>query len=306
MFYKKKYDKIIYFLLFLLAIFILMKIVLNVNSKTNEGFNNENIELAFNSPPFKKWVLDQSKKNWFKPNQNEYKIPFKDFGFDTNNNTKFSISFLYTGFKGSGEWRNIFRFTDSENPDSDGGMGDRNPALWVYPDNTNQFHFRFGTNGNSNDGLDSSILIPFGIPVLVTYVMNDNKISCYINDVLVNSGDFNNVYPRSDKTTLYVSSKNYKSDDIRIKNLTFYDGALTDQDIQIIYNKLQGPTLDEMKKVNDKFNQLESKTNDINQNIKSIEGRIPEDLREYIEFKSAQAVKNYEDYKIHSSQPQQY
>jgi len=140
----------------------------------------------------------------------------------------------------SSTWRCVFHFNDGTSRDGY-EKGDRIPAFFIYPDKT-QFHIRFSTDGGGNDGMDSPTIIPMGIPILATLVFNGNNFKFYVNNFLSCSGDFNNIYKRTDKTILYIGEHfdYYGADgNILIKNFTVYDGALTDTDVSNMYNKLE-------------------------------------------------------------------
>jgi hypothetical protein len=73
-------------------------------------------------------------------------------------------------------------------------------------------------------------------------VFDTNNFKLYVNENLSYSGDFNNIYKRTDKSILYIG-EHFDGDGadgkILIKNFTVYDGALSETDVTNMYNKLE-------------------------------------------------------------------
>jgi len=204
-----------------------------------ENFAGSVVAPAFDTPTLKKWTFPDSKNTWYKVKKSPlYK--FSDLGF-TSPNSKMSYSFLYTCLEGVNYWRNIFRFSNRE--DGSDGTDGRNPGLWVFPDYTNRLHFRVGSNENPNDGLNT-IVLPMGTPMLITFVIDENTINFYLNNILAYTGKFNGIKPRNANALFWINDSD-NDGNLYIKNLTFYDGALTQTDVNNIYDKLeegkQGP-----------------------------------------------------------------
>ena len=236
-------KKNIFIILFLiLVIFIILFLfVKNYKSLGIESFIESNTAAAFAIPTLKKWSFTES-DNWYKvkPKDSSYQIPFKDLGF-TMPNSVISISFLFNIVGMSDKWREIFRFNDGTSNDCC-NKGDRVPALFIWPDNTSKLTIAFSTDTDGNEYITAPTILPMTTPVLITLVFNDNNFKLYVNNNLSYSGDFNNIYKRSDKAILYIGDNlgNYGADgNILIKNFTVYDGALTDSDVTNIYNKLE-------------------------------------------------------------------
>jgi len=235
-------------LLLLLAVVILLLLLhflvsyfINRKSVAVEKFMNADTASAFSVPTLKKWSFDES-SSWYKvkPKGSSYQVPFSSMGF-TMPNSVISISFLINIVAGSDRWREVFRFNDNTSNDCC-NKGDRIPAFFVWPDGTTKFHIRFSTDTNGNDGIDSPTLIPMATPVLITLVFDTNNFKLYINENLAYSGDFNNVFSRTDKTVLYIGENfdGYGEDGkVLIKNFTVYDGALSETDVTNMYNKLE-------------------------------------------------------------------
>jgi hypothetical protein len=236
-FNKKNFSFYVLLFLFLLVVLFLLNI-----TNVLENFGGSSDAAAFDVPTLKKWTLPDS-NNWYRLKPNGYIVKFKDLGF-TMPNKKLSIVFLYNDLLGSTSWRNLFRFSDvADRPYQGVDTGERIPSMYVIPDGANKFHIRFGTDSGTNDGYDTNILLPMGVPAFIGLVFDDNTFSLYINNILVWSSGYNNIYPRSDKTTLYIGDNQFPTDgNIYIKNFTLYDGALTQADINKIYDKLEaGP-----------------------------------------------------------------
>jgi hypothetical protein len=236
-------SKYLLFILFL--IIIIVSIFLITYKNILEGFGGSNTAAAFEIPSLKKWVCPDT-KDWFTPKLKSYK--FSDLGFTTPNKVM-SVSFLLCIMRSDVNWREIFRISNKPNGDDIGNGGEgRVPGLWIFPANptnnpqTSQLHFRVATDSGINDGLDSNIFIPMAVPFLITYVINNNNIKLYINNINTSNQDFNNIRQRNSNATLWIADWNGNSN-FFIKNFTLYDGALSQNDVNNIYDKLdQGVT----------------------------------------------------------------
>jgi hypothetical protein len=229
----------------LFLIIILVIIFLMTCKKIIEAFGGSKDSAAFDIPSFKKWSCPDT-KIWYTPKRKSYK--FSDLGFTTPNK-KISASFLLSIIRTDPNWRSIFRISNfPDGRDMDGGGGDgRIPGLWIVPNNstnnpqTNNLHFRVSTDSSPNDGLNTDVYTPMAVPFLITFVINNNNIKCFINNILVSNQDFNNIHSINNNATLWVGDWDGVQNCF-IKNLTFYDGALSQQDVDKIYDKLdEGP-----------------------------------------------------------------
>jgi len=224
---KQKFYIILFFLIFIILFTLIYK------SYNIEGLGTSNDIIAFDRPNLKKWFFPDS-LNWYKlVKSRQYK--FSELGF-TMPNSKLSISFLYTCLEGARRWRNILRFSDNDGG-LDGPPNGRNPGLWVRPEFQNRLHFRVSSNNSSNDGIDT-INLPLGITMLITFVIDLNTIYFYKDNILVSTSNFNGLKPRTDKTSFFVNAGGNHGGKVLIKNLTFYDGALSQTDINNMYDTL--------------------------------------------------------------------
>ena len=230
-------NKLLFLILILLSIVFLFYIFFK--NIIVENFGGSNDYVAFDIPTLKKWSFEES-KNWYTIISGGYRKNFSELGFTTPN-SKLSVLFLFTNLRGTAAWRNIFRFTNTSNDCCN--RGDRVIALFVRPENNNNFHVRFSTDSNGNDGIDTGILFPMGVPILVGLIFDGNTFTMYYNNIMAYNGTFNNIMPRDSTTVLQIADSFYPPDgNIFIKNFTLYDGALTQTDINSIYDKLlQGP-----------------------------------------------------------------
>jgi hypothetical protein len=194
--------------------------------------SNSTSALAFETPALKKWMFETSKNRWYRVVVSSL-FQTSTLGF-TDRNPKFSASFLYTCNSGSTSWRNIFRFSNTTTG-ADGEPEGRVPGLWLNNDNLNRFHFRFPTDTDWNDGIDTND-IPFGEVFLVTFVMDGNTVNYYLNDILTQTQTFSNIRTRQNTGTFFIGD--FDSTGVFIQNLTFYDGALTQTDVNNIYKNL--------------------------------------------------------------------
>lgn len=212
------------------------------NSKI-EKFGSSTDTVAFDRPALTKWMHPASKTNWLKLVDVE-NYRFSDLGFTTPNR-QMSVSFQYMCLEHATYWRNIFRFSNKNNGD-DGDPDGRIPGLWVWPvdtpsrhfkpDKIHRLHFRVGSNSSWNDGVDT-IELAMSTPMLITFVIDGNTVYYYLNNIQIYKGSFNGLKSRNSNAILKLcdSGGNGK---LLIKNLTFYDGVLTQLDINNIFDLL--------------------------------------------------------------------
>jgi hypothetical protein len=215
--FKKKYV----FIIFIIFIFLALLFLLRYNYKYVENFGGTTDSSAFELPNIRRWTFSQSNTNWYRIVQNGPRFNFRDFGF-TLPNSQLTIAFLFTNYRGQGYWRNIFRLTNTNNNCCN--SGDRMPAVFVHPDNTNNFHIRFTTSSNANDGLDSGILLPMGIPVFIALVFSGNTFNLYINNIMVFTRTYSNILNRDSNTVLQFGDSFHQQDgNLYIKNFNLYN-----------------------------------------------------------------------------------
>ena len=244
---KRKIKEIVTpkYLVFILFLLIIIFAIFFTYKNVIESFGGSNSSAAFDIPPFKKWVCPDT-KDWFTPQIKSYK--FSDLGFTTPNKVM-SVSFLLCIIRNDANWRQIFRISNKPNGGEIVNWNNVNdegrvPGLWIWPNNptnnpqTNNLHFRFSTNSAPNDGLDTDVFIPMGVPFLITFVINNNNVTNYINNILVKNQNFNNIHPRISNAILWVCDGAYATQNYFIKNFTLYDGALSQKDVNDIYDKL--------------------------------------------------------------------
>lgn len=225
------------FYIFLFFILLIILFTLTHQPRTIETLGTSNDIIAFDTPNLKKWSFPDS-INWYRPvRSRQYK--FSELGFTMPNHIM-TISFVYTCLESATVWRNILRF--SNKPDGNDGPNDgRMPGLWVWPvtgayTDPNKLHFRVPTNNSWNDGIDT-INLPTGVAMLITFIIERNTIYFYKDNILVSTNNFNDILPRVYDTSFFVSDSD-SGGKILIKNLTFYNGALSQQDINNMYDKL--------------------------------------------------------------------
>ena len=236
-FFNKNIFFIILFILLLLYIFYYGKLIV-------ESFvDSANTSTAFDVPTLTKWSFPDSSSDWFKlPGKgSEKSYKYTDLGFSNTEESydSISISFLINIVSGLDKWRCIFHFSNTGNNCCK--PNDRVPAMFVYPDNTTKFHIRYSTNSDGNDGIDPNVMIPMGIPSLITLVFNKNKFTFYLNGNAVKSINYKDILQRNCKTKIYIGDHfdgHGNDGNVLIKNFTVYDGALTEIDVKNIYNKL--------------------------------------------------------------------
>jgi hypothetical protein len=235
---KNIFILILLILLILFFSYILFKNIINNKDSFGmvESFGGEGESAAFDVTTYKKWTFPNADGKWYTVIQNGYKINFTDTGLNVNNK-QLSILFLYNCLGKSHSWRTIFRFT---NDGQDNSNDSRVPLLKVIP-NSDRLYLRMSTNSGVDDGLNlNDISPPFGIPIFIAIVIDNNKLSFYINGALAASNNnMNVIHSRNSNTKFSIGDQWYGGSGVNIKNFTLYDGALSPEDISTVYNRLQ-------------------------------------------------------------------
>jgi hypothetical protein len=235
-----KFKKIINFkclviiLLIIIIIFMIYKNYANI-----ESFGGSKDIDAFSIPTQKRWSFQDS-NDWYRLKQNGYSIKLNQTGINVDNKN-ISIVFLFNNLKIlKNNWRNIFHFTNTNRNCCDDG--DRIPAMWIWPNSTSILVSTSTDQGYNDWGkiYEQNKIIPLGIPILISLVVKDNNtITLYINNVIHTVGYYSNIHRRNNNTILYISDPWHPQDgNTYIKNFNIYDGALTQEDINKIYDKL--------------------------------------------------------------------
>jgi hypothetical protein len=187
---------------------------------------------AFDLPAFKNWHCPVT-NNWYKVAPNGYTLSsFSQTGLTTPNSIM-SIAFLYDCLANHGNWRSIFRFTDN-NSDT---TNSRIPALFTGS-GRNFLHFGFQTSSSSNSVVESAVL-PLNTAFLVTAVITATTFTLYVNKTLVRSQTYGSIAGRNTNTRLIIGDNFFPSNgNVLIKDLTLYDGALSQTDVNNIYDNL--------------------------------------------------------------------
>ena len=227
---KKWFNKNIVLLLFLFFMLLLYVLFAKSIKSFTEGLNESSLS------NIKKWKFHKS-NNWYTIKQGEDSIPFSETGFDTNK-PEITIVFLLNNLHGQPYWRNIFHFTNTDHACCE--KGDRIPAMWVTPDNTNNFHITISTEGYGNDWFNTNNNMPFGIPVFIAVVVQKQKIQYYVNNILAMEKNYDSyILYRTKTTKLYIGNPWEQQDgNIHIKDFTLYDGALTQAQINEVYKSM--------------------------------------------------------------------
>ena len=206
------------------------------NPYKREGFDNMKI-----------WNFRES-SDWYKVVTNGFGIKMSETGI-TLPTRKYSIGFMYNLQGIIGGWNNIFHVTNSGRnwgTDADPNavcQGCRMPAMWVIPNEVN-FHIRFSTEADANDGADTvtSNMRPIGIneTTFIVLTFDDNVYSIYFDGIQVFSKTFNNIRAIEPNAMLYIGDPWHNTNGtINIKGFTMYDGVLTPSQIYNIYENIE-------------------------------------------------------------------
>jgi hypothetical protein len=247
-FFQNKKNLIILFVVFLILVLLYFALFKHrpslesfaTNDATIAAFTESNLSVTKLNP-----ILPSFGSGWYKV-QSSDKMSYSTMFF--TNNITMSVSFLYTCISPSKSYRNIFRF--SNDPNGADNKSGRVPALYINNDGTNTLIFQSSTSANQYDGITTTPL-PFGTPMLITFVIavdaqtKQQTISFYLNNIRAQQSSVSSPFiARTADTVYYVGDSSAKNQDgVYIYGMTFYDGALTQNDVNTIYNKLQEGTM---------------------------------------------------------------
>jgi len=183
------------------------------------------------------WTFPDSLNNWTSLKQNNLVGTWSDLGIASNSNM--SISFWINITSLSTSWRNIFHFTNTGNNCCN--VGDRVPALWIYPNNGTNLHYRSSTTNVGNNGIDTDPL-EMNRPVYITLVFNDNNVNIYINSVVNKKITYSDkITPTDPNCKFYIADPWHPCDGFKIKDFILYDKVLSEDEVKDIYSKGSGP-----------------------------------------------------------------
>jgi hypothetical protein len=205
----------------------------NYISYVDENYGGPDAINAFDIPAFTNWHCPVT-NDWYKVAPSGYILSsFSETGLTTPNSVM-SIAFLYDSLQNFRNWRGIFRFTES---DSDFGPVSRIPMFFTNPNNNNVVP-AYATNSNANTFITSPVL-KLNNPYLITMVFNGPTFTFYINKTFIFSQTYGSITGRTANTRLLIGDNHNPSDgNILIKDFTLYDGALSQTDVNNIYDNL--------------------------------------------------------------------
>ena len=199
----------------------------------NTALNQEQISkiYAIQNVITNMWIYKKSIPTWMTITQNNLIGKFNQLGIYSNSNMSIGfglqINTIYT------EFRNIFHFSN-DNVDCC-NIGNRVPAVWIYPNNTNiliandtkKSPNEFIKVDNNNLGVNSFIMITWSNRTVTTYINSIKIISnTYDSDLIEISKD----------AMFYIGDPWYKQDGgIKIRKFTIFNSALNQDQINKAY-----------------------------------------------------------------------
>ena len=178
------------------------------------------------------WVYETSSDLWITPNQNTLIGDWSTTNI--KNSTIMTISFWLNITDLNPNWRNIFHVSGSNNDWQN--IGDRAPAVWIYPNFTNLL-VRNDSTTTTNLGISQSTYTPIlNTPVFVTIIYNTTTVTLYVNDSLSDTFTYSpGMEEASSDAQFYISDPWYISTGYQIKDFSLYDSALSTNDVKMIY-----------------------------------------------------------------------
>jgi len=178
------------------------------------------------------WSYPKSIKDWYIIVQNN--LVSKWDRLKINSNSNMSVSFWLLIKNNSPEWNNIFHFTNN-NVDCC-NSGNRVPAVWVYPNNTNLLVV------NDLESAPNQYINITGIelnkPTFITITWLNQTVNTYLNNTLQTSFTYNSKFvSTTDDTNFYIGDPWYpQNKGLQIKKFNLYNTALNQDQIKRLYN----------------------------------------------------------------------
>ena len=181
-----------------------------------------------------KWTYDKSVVSWFPITQNNYIGTFGSLGIQSSINMSIAFGLqINTIFN---LFRNIFHISN-DNVDCC-NSGNRVPALWVYPNNTNLLVANdIQSLPNQFIKVDNKI---FNSNMFVVITWNTRTVTVYINgvQVITNTYESDFIIASSD-AKVYIGDPWYKQDGgLKIRKFTIFNTTLNQDQVSKIYKEL--------------------------------------------------------------------
>lgn len=152
------------------------------------------------------------------------------------NSSTMSISFWINVSATHRNWRCIFHVSDQDTNCCN--VGNRVPAMWIYPGSTN-VHFRHSTLVNGNDGpYIDQYQIPMNTPTFITIVLNSTTISFYANGSQIGTTHHfpSPLIPAKSNAQFYMADPWHGFGDFQLKNFKLYNNAFNAKDVSDLYS----------------------------------------------------------------------
>jgi hypothetical protein len=183
------------------------------------------------------WSYEPSSGEWYTIVQNNNVGTWSDLPLISN--SQMTISFWINLSTINAEWRNIFHFSnDNVNCCN---VGNRVPALWVWPSSSNLYLVNDLENAGNQNYINPSG-ISLNTPVFITLVWSGVTVNSYVNGVLQQSATYpTNIEPITSNTIFYIGDPWYIVDGgVQICNFEISNFALPASYISEIYNLQSG------------------------------------------------------------------
>jgi hypothetical protein len=206
----------------------------------NIQISNKNVMEIMNLTP--RWTYKPSMKNWYMLKRNNLIGNWSITNIFSN--LYMTVSFWIKITKINPTWTNIFHVSNT-NKDCC-GVGDRNPAMWLWYNNTT-FLVELDTETQGNivnmtpNSFGSSISL--NVPSFVTVVFNSPNIFGYINGKQVFSTKTDNPFNAAWPTAkFYIGDPWYPSvDGAFIKDFSIYNFPMNNAQAETLYKKNMYP-----------------------------------------------------------------
>jgi hypothetical protein len=175
-------------------------------------------------------------------------------------------------------WTSIFHITN--NDINCCNVGNRVPAVWLYPNST-QLYVVHDQMNKGNTSISSKTNIGLNNYTFVTVTIDTNKIIVYFNGIVNNSKTFSDtLQPAIQNAQFYCPDSWHPGNQIytKIKTLTFYNSVLSENQIQKIYKE---------------------QTNNLD--IETIKWTLPQSLNKWYDLNQSNLIGQWNTTKIPSS-----
>jgi hypothetical protein len=181
------------------------------------------------------WTLENTKNKWYQLNKSNLIGNWGETQISSSNNMNICFWIKVTNL--SSDWSSILHITNQNVNCCN--IGNRVPALWLYPNSTKLLVVTDSKN-KGNTSISSNTDIKMNTDTFISINININKVDIYLNGVLNHSYTYSsNLETANENAYFYCPDPWYNPEKsgVSIKNLTFYNSSLSEEQIKVLYEE---------------------------------------------------------------------